>query len=155
MKNLLSIFILVNSTFLYSQCEELIPINNSIIEFVDNSMGEKIGRGECWDLAKEALDYAEATLIDAYVFGRLLDKNECIYPGDILQFENIKTELVEGGLTTFQNFPHHTAIVYETTSQNEIILAHQNVDGKRKVTTSKFIFSSVIEGELKVYRPID
>jgi hypothetical protein len=84
-----------------------------------------------------------------------LDKDECIYPGDIIQFENVKTEISNNGWTSYQSFPHHTAIIYEVTSQTDLILAHQNVDGKRKVVTSQFISSSVIEGDLKIYRPIN
>jgi hypothetical protein len=155
MKNILAFFMFFKASITFSQCEEAFPINNSIMEFIELNMGKKIGRGECWDVAKGALDFAEATLVDVYEFGRLLEKNECIYPGDIIQFENVKTELSEEGVINYQNFPHHTAIVYETTTQDDIVLAHQNVDGKRKLTTSKFVFSSVTEGELKVYRPID
>ena len=155
MKRLMLILTFFNTIVSLAQCDETPNINASILEFVDNSMGKKIGRGECWDLAKGALDYAEAKLVDVYEFGRLLDKDECIYPGDIIQFENVKTEISNNGWTSYQSFPHHTAIIYEVTTQTDLILAHQNVDGKRKVVTSQFISSSVIEGDLKIYRPIN
>jgi hypothetical protein len=147
MKNILVLAVVINVYDAFSQCEEKFPINNSIIEFLDLNMGKKIGRGECWDVAVAALNFADAKLMGSYGFGRELEKDECIYPGDIIQFENVKTEMGEDA-------PHHTAIVYETTNQDEITLAHQNVNGKRKITTTKFVLSSVTEGELKIYRPV-
>jgi hypothetical protein len=155
MKNLFLILSFLISNAMRAQCDEVPLINKSILEYVDNSIGKKIGRGECWDLAKGALDFSEGKLVDVYVFGRLLEKGECIFPGDIMQFENVKTEINNNGLTSFQSFPHHTAIVYEVNSQTDLILAHQNVDGKKKVVTSQFISTSVIEGDLKIYRPIN
>jgi len=138
----------------FSQCDSVPPLNQGIVDFVNTKMNKKVGRGECWDLAKYALDEVEAKWDQSYVYGRLLSKDECIYPGDIIQFEKVKIKYKEGNKTFTEAMPHHTAIIYETINQDEVILAHQNTGySGKKVGTSKLKFSTIISGKYYIYRP--
>ena len=59
-------------------------LNQRIVTFVLGHEGKKVGRGECWDLAAEALNSGGATWDGSYVFGDIVDwRKEEILPGDI------------------------------------------------------------------------
>ena len=86
-------------TILFISINTNIPeINQDIIKYVDKVIGKKVARGECWDLAAAALDYAGAyldrsTQKSIYIFGKEINpKNEQVFPGDIIQIENAKLE---------------------------------------------------------------
>jgi hypothetical protein len=138
-----------------SQCDSISEINVQIIELVGKKIGRKVDRGECWDLAKYVLDETYAAWDGMYKFGRILEKGECIMPGDIMQFEKLKTETLNNGVKSTEMFPHHTAIVYEVRNADEIVLIHQNTGytGK-KVGTSVFRFSTIKTGKYMIYRPV-
>ncbi len=88
-------------------------------------------------------------------FGRKLDyKKECIYPGDIIQFEKVKVKYTENKVTYQEAMPHHTAIIYEVKGTGDYILAHQNTayTGK-KVGTSSLNLMNVTGGKISIYRP--
>ena len=40
----------------FSQSSDLPEVNQEVIKYVDDHMNQKIDRGECWDLLKQALD---------------------------------------------------------------------------------------------------
>jgi hypothetical protein len=155
MKNLLLAPLLFCSLNVSAQCDSISEINAQIIELVGEKIGKKVDRGECWDLAKYVLDETAADWDGMYKFGRILKKGECIMPGDIIQFEKLKTEILNNGVKSTEMFPHHTAVVYEVRSGDEIVLAHQNTGytGK-KVGTSMFRFSSIKTGRYVIYRPV-
>lgn len=154
MKFSIFLFFLFISSLAFTQCDGIPPLNKEILTFVKSKMKKKVGTGECWDLAKFALDEVGAKWDGELVYGRKLSPDECIYPGDIIQFEKIKVKYKKGNQTFTESMPHHTAIVYEMTSQDEVTLAHQNTDytGK-KVGTSSLRFSTIISGKYYIYRP--
>lgn len=154
MKGLILLFFVLLSFRGITQCDSIPLINQEILTFVKSKMKKKVGTGECWDLAKFALDEVDAKWDGELVYGRKLDKGECIYPGDIIQFEKIKIKYKEGNQTFTETMPHHTAVIFETNGQDEVILAHQNTGytGK-KVGTSKLRFSTIISGKYYIYRP--
>ena len=131
-----------------------IPIlNQKVIEYVDSKMGKKVDRGECWDLANKALEFAEADMPSIYVFGREY-KIEPILPGDILQFSNVKAKYEEGNNIFFQTMTHHTAIVYKVLDEHTFILAEQNGAQGKKVSTITFSLKNKTSGKIKYFRPI-
>lgn len=137
-----------------SQCDSVPPLNKIVLEFATANLKKKVGRGECWDLAKFALEKAGASWDGMYKYGRKLEKFECILPGDIIQFEKIKIKYKKGNQTFTEAMPHHTAIVFKVDTQDEITLIHQNTaySGK-KVGTSSLKFSTIISGKYYIYRP--
>jgi hypothetical protein len=51
-------------------CDSIPSINKQIIVFVKNNIGKKVGRGECWDLANEGLNFVSAKWDGEYNFGK-------------------------------------------------------------------------------------
>jgi hypothetical protein len=148
------IFLLVFG-FSHAQCDSILPLNKGILEFTASKMNKRVGRGECWDLAKYALEYVGAEWDGEYEFGRKLEKDECISPGDIIQFERIKIKYKKGGSTFTESMPHHTAIIYEVINNDEVVLVHQNTGYTgRKVVVSNLKFSTIQSGKYMIYRPV-
>jgi hypothetical protein len=121
-------------------------------------MGTTVGRGECWDLAQEALDGCGADWDRPWKFGALLDpaKDE-IRPGDIIQFRTVKLveQLPDGG-SRWQviGMPDHTAVIIAVLGPLRYRLAHQNINGKRSVITTEVNLNHATAGKYSVYRPV-
>lgn len=150
------IFLLASSSFSlgFTQCDEVDSLNLRIVELAISKLGKKVYRGECWDLAKYALEESNAKWDGAFVFGELLEKSDCLMPGDIIQFKNIKIQYKIGKTTYTELMTQHTAIIYEVISSDEVVLIHQNTGhAGRKVATSKMKFSTIVKGTYKIYRP--
>ena len=135
-------------------------LNIKVIEYVDSVKGKKVARGECWDLAAAALDYADAYLDRSsqqslYVFGKELNpKNDKIFPGDIIQIENVKIEYSKGNMIYTENMIHHTAIIYEVMGKGSFSIAHQNTSfSGKKVGISDLNLNDIKKGEIIFYRP--
>jgi hypothetical protein len=132
-----------------------LPITNAkVIEYVNSMIGKKVGRGECWDLASEALDYADARWSSPYNYGMKVNyKTEKLMPGDIIQATNVSMESKTQTSITRWKMAVHTAIVYEVKSGGEIVIAEQNVDGVRKVMTNTWNLNDIKSGKMEFFRP--
>lgn len=135
-------------------CDSTPLLNQHIITFVKTHLNKRVGRGECWDLAAEALNTHKAKWDSRYGYGTKIDyKTECIYPGDIMQFERVIIEYeVEGGMMR-EEIPHHTAVVYEVKSAGQFIIAHQNYNNKKKVILIPLSMQNIKRGKATIYRP--
>lgn len=135
-----------------------IDLNEKILEFVDRTLGSKVGRGECWDLAQEALDTNLADWTRPVTFGLPLDPDNAeIKAGDIIQVRNLKTvEHLPNNVTRRESLgaPDHTAVIYKVLGKKHFTLAHQNVQGKRAVIKSDVNFNNTTSGEFWIYRPV-
>lgn len=131
-------------------------LNKQVIEFVKTTIGTKVDRGECWDLANKALTLIKADWDLEYKYGKLVNpKNDIIYPGDIIQFEGVKVKYKKGNTTYTESMEHHTAIVYRVIEKGVYELAHQNTGfSGRKVGLSTLDISTIIKGKMSIYRPI-
>jgi len=147
--------------FLHFSNEVFPPLNERIIEFVESVKGKQVGNGECWDLASEAIKYAGAYLDrstpeSVYIFGKQINPLEdTIFPGDIIQFENIEMRYTRNNNEYIARMPHHTAIVYKVIGIGHYMIAHQNsfISGK-KVGITELDLAHITIGELYIYRPI-
>ncbi len=127
-------------------------IQKKVVEFATKKIGQKVGSGECFDLADEALtkaggktasDYGKITRTADYVWGGLV-ANATAQPGDILQFKNYKLKITTTTSTKASHGkdfefeytwtdektlsrPHHTAVVTKNGSKKFEIL-EQNVE---------------------------
>jgi len=149
--SLISLFV-VGNTFAQNKIPEL---NKEIIKYVKSVKGKKVDRGECWDLANQALILVGADWDKAYVYGTKIDPlTEDVFPGDLIQFENVKVRYKEGNTTFTELMPQHTAIVYQVLDKGIYEIAHQNTEfSGRKVGLSKLNLNYIIEGEYFFYRP--
>lgn len=138
------------------KCDDVPVLNETIIEFVSSKIGKKVGRGECWDLAAEALYEAKATWDGLYGYGKEVDvKKECVYPGDIIQFEKVVIKYLKDGRPFEEKMPHHTAVVYEVKNKGDFMIAHQNTAyAGKKVAVSSLNVDNIIRGKYRIYRPI-
>lgn len=135
-----------------------LELNGKVIEFVNSVMGTQVGRGECWDLAQEALDMNLADWARPTTFGIPLnpESNE-IKAGDIIQFRTVTIiEHLPGGVTRRETLgaPDHTAVIYKVLGKKHYTLAHQNVGGKRSVMKSNINLAKVTGGQYWIYRPV-
>jgi hypothetical protein len=154
MKLLILILSVLIACHVSAQCDSISPLNKEILEWVSTQINKKVGTGQCWDLAQQALNKSGAKWDGMYDFGRPLAKGECVMPGDIIQFEKVKAKRMINGSEFREEFPHHTAVIFSVNSSDEIKLIHQNTgyNGK-KVAVSDFYFSSIKSGKYTIYRP--
>ncbi len=150
---IICVIILFTGNSLSAQPPEL---NKSIKEYADSVIGTQVGRGECWDLAAQALNQHNAKWDGQYKYGKPLDpEQDTIYAGDIIQFKNVKLEYNKGMQIIKESMKKHTAIVYEVLSKGVYRIAHQNTTlGGKKVIITTFAINTMKRGKLYFYRPV-
>jgi len=136
-------------------CDSIPPINKNIIALVKSKIGKKVGKGECWDLAADALNSVGAKWDGNYGFGKEVNyKKDCIYPGDIIQFEGVILKYEIDKKQYIEKMAHHTAIIYEVKGKDEFVIADQN-NGRtgRKVGLGALDIKTITKGKFKIFRP--
>lgn len=138
-----------------THCDSTPVMNKQVIEVVKSKLNTKVGRGECWDLASVALKSVDAKWNGEYVFGREVNyQKECIYPGDIIQFEKVKLKYTRNNIMYIEEMTHHTAVVYEVKEKGIYTLAHQNTsETGKKVGLTPIDMKDITKGKFKIYRP--
>jgi hypothetical protein len=138
-------------------CDSIPVLNQKIISYVRTTIGKKVGHGECWDLAAKALNQNQAIWDHNYTYGREINPaRECVYPGDIIQFEGVVLKFRNGSRVYKETMEHHTAIVYEVKDKNVFVLIHQNTTfSGRKVGLSELDLKTVVKGKIRIYRPVN
>jgi hypothetical protein len=143
------------------------PINDKVVEFARSKVGQRVGRGECTDLAREALRYSGARVFRGRpgTCGDELKSVRDARPGDILQFEGavfVRQRLEDDGTRDIQMFsyPHHTAIVARVRKRGSkpvLVILHQNTgpegSDKRVVQEWTLDMAEKTRGTVKAYRP--
>ncbi len=149
------LFFLPISAITYAQQDTIPLLNKEIINFVDAKLKKQVGRGECWDLAAQALNAVNAKWDGQYTFGILIDPyKDQVYPGDIIQFEKVKLEYTIGDSKYVEEIPHHTAVIYKVNEAGIYDLAEQNTSRcGRKVGFGNIDLSTVRKGKYYIYRP--
>lgn len=145
---------------LFAQNAALPVINQKIIKYLDSVIGKKVDRGECWDLANQALTVSGAyfdrsTEKTIHIFGKEVDpEKDEIFPGDILQFSKVKLQYEQENAIITETMANHTALVYEVLGKGHYRLAHQNTSfSGKKVGLSQFRLQDVKSGKIQFYRP--
>lgn len=158
MKTIKLIILSVFSIFIYSNSfaqKDIPDLNKEIVKYVKSVIGKKVDRGECWDLANQALKLVGADWNKEYIYGNKIDPyKDKVFPGDLIQFENVKVQYKKGNVTYTEFMTHHTAIVYKVISKGVYEIAHQNTEfSGRKVGISKLNLQTIVKGETYFYRP--
>ena len=156
---IVSLLLVVFGFSLNLQAQDKMPqANAEIVKYVTSVIGKKVDRGECWDIANQALTRVNGKWDHKFVYGKLLDpKRDVVFPGDIIQFKNVVLEytLPSGKGKATETMKQHTAIVYRVISADEYELAHQNTGfSGRKVGLSTINLKTVKKGKLFIYRPV-
>jgi hypothetical protein len=136
-------------------CDTVPELNQKIVELVRQQIGKKVDRGECWDLAALVLNQTGAEWDGQYNFGKKVDpEKECIYPGDIIQFEGVRIKYTRERAVYEETMGHHTAVIIAVKSKGVFVLAHQNTGfSGRTVGLSDLDLSTIIKGKFQIFRP--
>lgn len=162
MKKSLFLFLFLFAGLLFSfqfpsqkDCGETPEWNQEVIDFVNTKLKKKVGNGECWELAAQALNSFDAKWDGKYVFGKEVNyKTGCIYPGDIIQFEGVVVKYEKDGTKFMEYMTHHTAVIYEVKETGVFTLAHQNIGNwGKKVGLSPLDLKNITKGTFKIFRP--
>ncbi|MCX6307244.1 MAG: hypothetical protein NT040_19950 [Bacteroidetes bacterium] len=137
-------------------CDSIPEFNRKIVELARQQIGTTVGRGECWDLAALVLNTNGAKWDKSYGFGRKVDPaKECVYPGDLIQFEGVQIKYTKGRTVYTETMGHHTAVINEVKSKGVFVLAHQNTGTSgRKVGLSDLDLKTIVKGKFQIYRPV-
>jgi hypothetical protein len=131
-------------------------LNKKIIKYVKSVIGTQVDRGECWDLANQALTRNHAKWDGEFHYGKPIDpKKDEVFPGDLIQFKNVKVTYRVGNTISKETMAQHTAIVYKVLGPGKFEIAHQNNGfSGRKVGISTLDLATVVKGKLYFYRPV-
>lgn len=153
----------LNVTASYTATDSALTLGPSIARYIKGTKGSSIGRGECWDAAQSALDRHGAFWKRTFEYGRkIAPDREAVRPGDILQFRELRLEshdVDEQGRKRTRRFnignPDHTSIVLEVLAKGRYLVAHQNVNGVRRMLVEELDLNMPrISGSYDVYRPL-
>jgi hypothetical protein len=154
-------------------------INDKVVEFCNDHLGEKVGEGECSNLAEAALQHAgakpwttfkESPGAGDYVWGKFVYAlameagspketkipEMSMQPGDVIQFRDARfTGKNLRGFKEYEvNSPHHTAVILDVKKAAGVITVfEQNIDGKKIVAKSAYRLTDLRTGWFRVYRP--
>ena len=150
-------------------------VGEKVVAFCAEHKGKTVGRGECADLATEALKAAGAKgrgednpNKEDYTWGELVftleataagpkatGKKADIKPGDVIQFRDTKWVTQSGNVIKARFAPHHTAVVSKVQNKGAVLkVFEQNNNGKREVAEGTLQLSALTEGWVRVYRPV-
>lgn len=138
---------------------EEMTLNQKIATWVQGKKGQKVGDGECWTLAENALkqagaktsyDFGKVTANADYIWGTEI-KVADIKAGDILQFRDHKIKVVTKIKVRFDDDSgwdeeeeeefsrgHHTAVVDGTPDADGVVATlEQNIKPDGKVVQAK------------------
>jgi len=150
----------------------------SIVGYARQRRGSKVGDGECFTLADQALtgagaksarDFGKVTPTADYVWGTEVSLSD-LRPGDIIQFRDYEYERRvedESGKwkTDSQKRPHHTAIVESVGSSGAVTVLEQNAPKGSAVSRAQLFFTNAtsvdggttttirVQGTFWFYRP--
>jgi len=134
-------------------------INARVIQFAQRQIGHRVGRGECYDLAHQALrasgarsapDYGEITDDADYVWGESVELSD-VRAGDVIQFRDYSFRITrDDGSWSEEERPHHTAIVASVGENGAIEVYEQNVPQGHRVRRSQLYFADSTGGAINV-----
>lgn len=130
--------------------QDLPKLNRGVLAFAVKRFGQKVGRGECWDLAADALKAVGARRAKGYTFGQRV-KLENVKPGDILQFHKARFQTKR--FWQVLGAPQHTAVV-AAVADTKIVLLHQNIGAKRFVQLGQIDLKNLQSGTIIGFRAV-
>lgn len=134
-------------------------IAEQILSFTRGRRGRRVGDGECFTLADQALrgagarsasDYGTVSPDADYVWGASVTLSD-LRPGDVVQFRDyrydrrVETRHGDGSESwneDSQERPHHTAVVERVGAGGEVTVLEQNAPAGTAVTRNTLFFSN-------------
>ena len=154
-----------------------VALGDTVAGFARGRTGQRVGAGECFDLADQALrsagaksaaDFGQVVPNADYQWGAHVNLAE-LRPGDIIQFSGYrydrKIETDTAMDSDFQERPHHTAIVDHVDGNGAVTVLEQNAPEGSGVHGSQLFFAAsstdsggrkitiTVHGQFWFYRP--
>lgn len=158
---------------------DIIRYSDAIASWSESQIGLKVGNGECWTLANEALKAIAATctshnqepcmasqsLVHGHVLytyiplqsrqpvpaGGILEAG--VARGDVVQILKARFESGNGGWQTAGD-PDHTAVVTGVDADGSVRVVEQNVGGKKVVMRGRYDMAEMVSGEVRIFRAV-
>ncbi|MGA7979570.1 MAG: hypothetical protein WCA32_04990 [Chromatiaceae bacterium] len=152
-------------------------LGDQVVSYASSRLGQRVGNGECFDLADRALraagarsaaDYGPVTADADYRWGTPVTVGDAAR-GDIIQFRDYafekRTDRPDGWQEESQERPHHTAIVLSNDGNGAITVLEQNAPEGSAVHRIQLYFESgqtqegdtsitvTVSGQFWIYRP--
>jgi signal peptidase I len=140
--------------------QELPEKNRLMLEYAIQHRGQKIGRGICNDLVREAADHAGVPFKVARDNYRRYGKrvsHKKILPGDVVEFRKVTIYCPYRKINFYTE--GHIGIVYKVTEDGWFEVIQQNVTGSLKnsrvVVSEALSYEHRVKGKVRFYRPVD
>ncbi|KAN0115104.1 hypothetical protein V8E51_004648 [Hyaloscypha variabilis] len=152
--------------------------SNTVAEWSESQMGNKVGNGECWTLANDALKAVAATcssrgqepcmasqgVIHGYLMYSYVPSSANTEPqgkvrdtgvarGDVIQLYKAHFKFPDGGQAWAGN-PDHTAVITGVEPDGVLRVVQQNSGGKKIVQTGKYNMAHIVSGEVRIFRAV-
>ena len=154
--------------------------SDKVATWCESNMGHKVGDGECWTLAHEALlaiaaqctsrgqepCMASQSLIHGHILYSYIPAKSS-YPeprggvieagvarGDVMQFLKAKFRSKDGRSWSSAGDPDHTAVVTEVERDGVLKVVEQNSGGVKKVVQAAYDMEELVEGEVRIFRAV-
>ncbi len=153
-------------------------LNAALVRFCRSYLGQKLGNGQCSELAMLGLPaigaqmdlnnqwgtpvctYAAAggrRYIQIAPVGKTRgnSRKPNIKPGDLIQYENVKFERRWDGGYSFHEYPHHTSVIEQVSRDgNTLKVLQQNVNNTQFIVETLVYLPDQTEGTMRITRPI-
>lgn len=150
--------------------------NEKLVKFCQANLGQKVGGGECADLANNALlaagakpqrAYPDAPKEGDYVWGKLVASVEVTkggrkvegkladaQAGDIIQYRDAAFKGNLQGRKYTSKATHHTAVLMAIAANGrDLKVCEQNRSGKKIVSIAEVRLGDLKEGWVRIYQP--
>lgn len=132
-----------------SQPQSTASVNDGVVNYARSMVGQKVGNGQCTELAIAALRSVNAEVKMDYTWGQEVRVDE-VQPGDVMQLQSPSFEYSDG--RKFWSDGPHTAVVVGVKG-SEIEVLEQNVAGS-PVQAGQYDARYLKAGTMKFYRPV-
>jgi hypothetical protein len=148
-----------------------------VLGYAASHRGTQVGDGQCASLAMKCLQAAHAKntfnfgvsgWTAAYVWGSPVltevggaggghptqGDPSGVKAGDIIQFSNVQLTFATPTWTSWESYPHHTAIVEANLGGGVFKILQQNINGNMTVQEGILDLNHMNAGTLWVYQPV-
>ncbi|KAE8448417.1 hypothetical protein EG329_009482 [Mollisiaceae sp. DMI_Dod_QoI] len=143
--------------------------SDALASWCESKMAQQVGDGECWTLAYHGLQAVGAMPSQSLIHGALIYtclptqssnpqpqgsiRDAGVARGDIIQILKAHFQLKNGG-SAWAGDPDHTAVITDVEPSGVLRVVEQNIGGVKRVKTGTYDMSTMVTGELRIYRAV-
>ncbi len=135
----------------FEQETDACQFNQALIQYAESQVGNRVGNGECYTLAKDGLLAIGAYPPQSFYLGSTVATNTLAgaKPGDILQFDRLRSS--QGWFFGVGQQPNHTSII-KSIQGSLVTVYEQNAPVGNPTTVNQYDFSTITSGTYVVFR---